>query len=138
MLLLPFQTLLAEDIALFDSEGKAIAYIDTEDDDLTIYMYNGKPVAYLYPESRGDAFCLYGFNGKHLGWFEKGVARDHDGCIVGFQKGAINHYTSYEPYKSYKQYKPYKDYRSYAPYKPYSRSTFSSTSLSLFLMRGKK
>lgn len=126
----------AEEISLFDRDGNAIAYIDT-DDDLTIYMWNGTPVAYL-EASRRSGYDVYGFNGKHLGWFEKGIMRDHDGYIVGFQKNALYNYTRYEPYKSYKKYKPYKSYQEYAPYRPYDSSRFSTESLSLFLMRGKK
>ena len=133
--IMPF-TIKAEEITLFNSEGEATAYIDTDDDDLTIYMWNGKPVAYL--DSDGDAYNIYGFNGEHLGWYEDGIVRDHDGYAVGFKKGAINKYTKYEPYKSYKQYKPYQSYQKYAPYKPYYRTQFSDESLSLFLTRGKK
>jgi hypothetical protein len=71
----------AEEITLFNSEGEAIAYIDADDDDLTIYLWNGTPVAYLDPS--GDAYNIYGFNGKHLGWFEDGIVRDHEGYGVG-------------------------------------------------------
>jgi len=126
----------AEEITLFNSDGEAIAYIDAEDDDLTIYLWNGTPVAYLDPN--GDAYNIYGFNGKHLGWFEDGIVRDHEGYGLGFQKGATSTYTKYEPYKSYKQYKPYKSYKEYAPYKPYYKTQFSNESLSLFLSKGKK
>ena len=126
----------AEEITLFNSDGEAIAYIDASDEDLTIYMWNGTPVAYLISEK--DAYSIYGFNGKHLGWFENGIIRDHNGYAVGFRKGATNIYTKYESYKSYKQYKPYENYKEYAPYKPYYKNQFSGESLSLFLMRGKK
>jgi hypothetical protein len=123
----------AEQITLFNSSGVATAYIDT-DDALTIYLWNGTPVAYLV--TNGDSFHIYGFNGKHLGWYEDGIVRDHSGYAVGFQKGATTVYTQYEPYKSYKQYKPYKSYKEYAPYKPYYRTNFSNESLSLFLSKG--
>jgi hypothetical protein len=36
----------AAEVSLFDASGKAVAYIDT-DDELTIYLWSGKPVAYL-------------------------------------------------------------------------------------------
>jgi hypothetical protein len=71
----------AEEITLFNSNGEAIAYFDTDDEDLTIYMWNGTPVAYLDPD--GDIFDIYGFNGKHLGWYDDGIIRDHDGYAVG-------------------------------------------------------
>ncbi len=125
---------IAQEITLFDSDGEARAYINTNDDDLTIYLWEGKPVAYLVPNK--DDYHIYGFNGKHLGWFEDGIVRDHNGYAVGFIKGAVSLYTKYEPYKSYKQYKPYKSYKEYAPYKPYYKNYFSNTPLSVFLRQG--
>jgi hypothetical protein len=50
----------AGDIDFYNSGGKAVAYISA-DDNLTIYLWSGKPCAYL---DDGD---IYGFNGKHLG-----------------------------------------------------------------------
>ena len=120
------------EVTIFDSNGDAKAYIT--EDDLTIYLFSGKPVAYLYP-SRG-AFNIYGFNGKHLGWFEEGIIRNHKGNAVGFIEGAVNIYTNYEPYKSHKEYKPYKSYREYVPNKPYYTNKFSSVPLNLFLSSG--
>ena len=64
------------EITLFDANGAPVAYI-APDEEWAIYLWNGKPVAYL--EHDGDAFSIYGFNGKHLGWFDEGVVRDHQG-----------------------------------------------------------
>ena len=126
---------LSQEISLFNSDGDAVAYIDTDDEDNTIYLWNGTPVAYLSPES--NYYNIYGFNGNHLGWFEDGIVRDEDGNAVGFQKGAVSGvYTNYEPYKSYKKYKPYKSYKKYAPFKPYFSNSFSNESFVLFLKRG--
>ena len=126
---------LSQEISLFNSDGDAIAYIDTDDEDNTIYLWNGTPVAYLSPES--NYYNIYGFNGNHLGWFEDGIVRDEDGDAVGFQKGAVSGvYTNYEPYKSYKKYKPYKSFKSFAPFKPYFSNSFSNESFVLFLKRG--
>ena len=126
---------LSQEISLFNSDGDAVAYIDTDDEDNTIYLWNGTPVAYLSPES--NYYNIYGFNGNHLGWFEDGIVRDEDGDAVGFQKGAVSGvYTNYEPYKSYKKYKPYKSYKKYAPFKPYFSNSFSNESFVLFLKRG--
>ena len=127
---------IAEEITLYNLDGEPVAYIDAQDEDLTIYMWNGTPVAYLVPDD--GAYNIYGFNGEHLGWFEDGIVRDHDGYKVGFREGAITMYTKYEPYKSYKKYKPYKSYKKYAPYKPYYKTQYSDESLSLLLMLGKK
>ncbi len=59
-----------EEVTLFNSAGKADAYIAI-DDELTIYLWSGKPVAYLENDTEGG-YHVYGFNGKHLGWFVKG------------------------------------------------------------------
>ena len=103
--------------------------------EITLFNSDGEAVAYLAP-SNDDYY--YGFNGQHLGWYERGVVRDHDGYIVGFQQGAISKSTRYEPYKRYKKYKPYKSYPKYPPIKAYNKSSFSYTSLALFLLKGKR
>ncbi len=134
VILVGFQFTNAQDeISLFDSKGNAIAYIDTEDDDLTIYLWNGKPVAYLSKDN--EDFDVYGFNGNHLGWFVKGVIRNHEGDAVGAIKEA-SRYTKYEPYKEYKSYKPYKEYKDNAPYRPYFSNYWSSDNFKLFLLKG--
>lgn len=120
----------AQEISLFNTNGKAVAYIDTVDKDLTIYLWSGKPVAFISGED------VYGFNGKHLGWYAKGIVRDHKGDQVGVTKKATNMYTEYEPYKSSKQYKPYKGHKEYAPYKPYWSTSWSDTDLKIFLLQG--
>lgn len=120
----------AQEISLFDSKGTPVAYVDTNDDDLTIYLWAGKPVAYISGEN------IYGFNGKHLGWWVKGIIRDHDGNAVGVTKEAANMYTQYEGYKGYKQYKPYKAYKQYEPYKPFWTMSWSSTAFKMFLLLG--
>ncbi|MCF6406991.1 hypothetical protein L3C95_29095 [Chitinophaga filiformis] len=123
-------TAAAQDVALFNKDGKAIAYIDTKDKDRTIYLYSGEPVAVI---SEAD---VYGFNGKHLGWYEKGVVRDHDGKRIGNTKKAATGYTQYEPYKSYKRQKPYMGYKRYPPYKPYFSNAWSDGSFEVFLSKG--
>ena len=129
------QGLLAQsEISLFNSDGDPIAYIDSDDNDLTIYLWGGNPVAYLHKKS--GKFHVYGFNGSHLGWFIDGIIRDHEGDAVGATKNATDMYTQYEPYKAYKQYKPYKSYKEYAPYQPYLSSSWSSMNFKLFLLRG--
>lgn len=120
-----------DEVSLFNSAGKPIAYIAEE---LTIYLWTGKPVAYLYNDS--GKLHVYGFNGKHLGWFVKGVVYDHEGNAVGAVKEAFSSSVEYEPYKSYKEYKPYKSYREYAPYQPYLSKEWSEIPLKIFLLQG--
>lgn len=103
----------AEEITLFDYQGVPVAYIDADDEDNTVYLWDGTPVCYLVADA--DKYDLYGFNGEHLGWSQKGLIINHDGYVVGFQKDALSMSTQYEPYKSYKKYKPYKPSRNLLP-----------------------
>ncbi|MBU2630387.1 MAG: hypothetical protein KKE61_17380 [Proteobacteria bacterium] len=66
---------ITDEIALFDSSAQATAYIAEE---LTIYLWSGKPVAYL-EENAAGGFHIYGYNGKHLGWLVGNVVWDHNG-----------------------------------------------------------
>lgn len=116
---------------LFNTNGQAVSYI-AYDDEETIYMWGGKPVAYL------DGEDIYGFNGKHLGWFQDGILRDHDGNIVGFNKNAANVSLAFEPFKAFKQFKPFRAFKEFAPFKPFYHSSYSQHSLEAFLMRGAK
>ncbi|SRR6266550_5521288 len=123
----------SEEITLYDANGEATAYIATSEE-LTIYLWEGKPVAYLVPTRSG--FSVYGFNGTHLGWFEGGIVRDHDGDAVGFVKGAIAMITSLESLKSLKELKPLKALKELAPLKPAYSRQFSKMPLGLFLAAG--
>ncbi len=119
----------AREISLFDTDGEAVAYIDTSDDS-TIYLWSGKPVAYLGGKS------IYGFNGKHLGWFDQGVIRDRNGNGVGFIQGAINKLTRLEGLKSLKSLKPLKSLKELAPLKPLNSTQWAKLPLELFLLSG--
>jgi hypothetical protein len=121
----------AREIALFDREGTAIAYIDTGED-LTIFLWNGSPVAYLEKTS------IYGFNGKHLGWFKDGIVRDHQGNGVGFVEGAVNKVTKLEPLKSLRKLTPIRAVQQLEPLEPMFRDSWSRISLDLFLSQGAK
>jgi hypothetical protein len=124
-----------DEVTLFNGSGKADAYIAI-DDELTIYLWSGKPVAYLENDSDGG-YHVYGFNGKHLGWFVKGIIRDHKGDATCAIQEVLKS-TEYEPYKSYKQYKPYKAYTQYAPYRPYFSTSFGDTPCRFLLGEGGK
>ncbi|MBN8876791.1 MAG: hypothetical protein J0I32_04540 [Sphingobacteriales bacterium] len=122
------------EVSLFDKGGNAVAYISTNDE-WTIYLWEGKPVAYIIND--GKTLHVYGFNGKHIGWYLSGIIRDHEGNVVGFKKDAVsNIYEQHEGYKGYKEYKPYKYHREYAPYQPYFSAKFSDINLNGFLYQG--
>jgi len=122
----------ADETTLFDSRGRATAYIA---EDLTVYLWSGKPVAYLFPDSRRDGFHVYGFNGKHLGWFVRGLARDHEGEGVCGIKGVLAR-TEIEPIKSIKEIKPIKSIREIPPIRPIFSRVWSETPCRLFLFAG--
>lgn len=116
---------------LFDQNGRPLAYIAT-DDDLTIYTFNGEPLAYLDNKNN-----IYGFNGRHLGWFEENTIWDHQGQKVGFTKKSCPVYTQFEPFKGFKQFKPFKGFKQFAPFKPYKSSIVSNIGLLDFLKEGR-
>jgi len=129
LLLLPVSAL-AREISLYDSEGEAVAYIDT-DDELNIYLWGGKPVAYL------DGSSIYGFNGKHLGWFKQGIIRDHKGYAVGFVEGAVNMLTKLERLKGLQQLTPLKSLQQLEPLEPLFKNQWSPVPLEIFLSMGR-
>ncbi len=123
-----------EEVSLFDSDGKPVAYVSMGEDVATIYMWSGKPVAYL-KSSRGTGFSIYGFNGKHLGWFVKGILRDHDGDAACEVRDVVTS-PELEPLKSLKQLKPLKAIPEIEPIRPIFTLEWSSTPCGLFLMEG--
>ena len=129
LLCVPGGLALADEITLYNSEGATIAYIDT-DDEMVIYLWNGRPVAYLKDGS------VWGFNGKHRGWFEKGIIRDREGCVVGCIKNAVSMSYKFEPMKGMKGFIPLKGLRSMEPARPMNRERWGITPLSIFLASG--
>lgn len=135
MLLVASPALASDEVSLFDARGEATAYIAL-DDEMTIYLWSGAPVAYLERDNSGS-YNVYGFNGTHLGWFVGGVIRDHNGDAACATRESIG-YAEYEPYKAYRQYKPYKAYAEYAPYPPYFSNSFSQIPCRFLLAEGAK
>jgi hypothetical protein len=123
-----------EETTLFDSRGNPVAYIALDSDEPTIYMWSGKPVAYL-ANSSGDGFSIYGFNGKHLGWFVKGIATDHDGNGACGVRDAVDSPKS-EPFKAFKEFKPFKAFKEFEPFRPAFTLKWSSTPCGVFLFEG--
>jgi hypothetical protein len=123
----------SDEFSLFDSKGHPVAYVGR---DLTIYLWSGTPVAYLTEDDLSDGFHVYGFNGKHLGWFASGIIRDHDGHAVGGLKEAFRSPTHLEPLKGPKEVKPLKSVAELPPIAPLLSRELSETPLSAFLMQG--
>jgi hypothetical protein len=124
-----FSPALADDYALYDNTGAAVAYIATNDE-YTIYSWGGEPLAYLQGEH------VFGFNGKHLGWFEDGIIWDHNGFATGFVKGAVIMPLQLEGLKGLKSLRPLRSLKELPPLKPIKTKSWSPTPLALFLAEG--
>jgi len=116
-------------MTFYDANGNATAYLDN--DGKTLFLWNGKPVAYLYSDN------VFGFNGKHLGWLEGGIIWDHGGQKCGFTKQQLKRFPRFEPFKAFKQFKPFKSFRQFAPFKPFKKTSISATNLHDFLESGR-
>lgn len=117
---------------LHDGQGNAVAYIDFDDEN-TVYLWDGSPVAYLSSENR-----LYGFNGKHLGWYEDGIVWDHSGRRNGYNAQALSVFAKFEPFKAFKKFKPFKSFEEFAKFKPFKTGTVSPDTLQSYLQYGAK
>ncbi len=121
-----------DDLDLYDASGRAVAYIAHEefDKDLTIYLWSGKPCTYLEDED------IYGFNGKHLGWFKSGLVYDHDGRIVVALAEAFRTPVEAPQPKSFKQLHPFKSFKEFKPLLPLFSRDWSRSTPKVFLLRG--
>lgn len=91
-------------MTFYSSTGKPVAYCD---DGEHIFLYSGKPVAYLYDTA------VYGYNGKVYGWFENGWVRDLNGYCVFFTEDA----NGSGPLKPLKELHPLKGLKELIPLK---------------------
>lgn len=115
-------------MTFYDSHGKPLAYLDN--DRSHIFLFNGKPVAYLY------ANTVYGYNGRQLGWFENGWVRDLKGYCVFFTELANDS----GPAKPMKGAKPAKRSRGAKPAKrkKHSKSAKASKKVSWSKLSGEQ
>ncbi len=122
-----------KETTLFGEDGVPAAFIDRTDEN-TIYLWEGKPVAYLV--KNGPDICIYGFNGDNLGWFEQGIVWDKSGRAVGFVEGAIVKTTKPGAPRGAKSFKPFKALEKGPLPRPSLKKEFSDGSLKAFLLLG--
>lgn len=134
-LLWPLHCASADEVTLFSSDGAAVAYVDT-DDELIIYLWAGEPVGYL--EATGETLHVWGFNGKHLGWFERGAVWDGSGNAACATRDAFGGVTQFEKFKSFKKFKPFKSFQEFAPFKPFLSGRFGQIPCAIHLALGRK
>jgi hypothetical protein len=133
LILAAYAPALAKEIDLYNGAAEAKAYIA---DDLTIYLWDGEPVAYLDPSRNNTEVDVYGFNGKHLGWFRRGIMFNHEGYAVGAVREAFISNPGFAPFKGFKQFKPFKSFQEFAPFQPIFKKSWSDTSLTRHLRKG--
>lgn len=111
-------------LTFYDHTGTAIAYLD--DDEESIYLYDGTPVAWLSVDS------VYAYSGKHLGWFIDGWIHDHRGDCVFFTKiassGPIKPVKGIQPVQGIRRIRPVRGIREIKPVKPVRSLNWSSLS----------
>ena len=95
---------------LFDRSGRAQAYI-AEDGEGSIYTWDGHAVAYI------DGENVFGWRGRHLGWFADGTVYDRSGRRVGF----IREESPVAPYAEAAKYAKYAKYARSARQAAYAR-----------------
>lgn len=120
-------------VTLYDENKEAVAYIDYADEG-TIYLFGGKPVAYIELEEQ-----VYGFDGRFLGWYFDGVLYEDQthnavGAKHGVVKGGINTAVTHaEKAKGIKQVKPVRSVKGDASYiRPVLNDRWSGTLLADF------
>lgn len=124
------------EMSLFSNKGTPAAYVAV-DEGMTVYLWSGKPIAYLERDIGTTRFHVYGFNGKHLGWFDQGVIWDKHGdgsCAVKERLQT----TQVEPFKALKQSRPLKAIKEIAPVRPDFSNQFGQVDCGLLLAKGEE
>ena len=110
-------------MVFFDKNGNATAYCD---DGVHIFAFSGSPVAYF------DGNAVFGFNGRHLGWFENGWMRDRDGECVFYTDnthgGPVTPVRRVVPVKCAKRVVPIKNVREIKRVRPVNKLSLSRLS----------
>ena len=114
---------------LYDGHGHPIAYI-ADDDEHSIYLWSGPAVAYIVDEN------LFGWNGRHLGWFVDGVLYN----LKGYRVGSVRNKCSHAVYEGHAKYAKYIKHAKHARYAASARPTlklsYSNEDLSGLLKQG--
>ncbi|HEY3372060.1 MAG TPA: hypothetical protein VGK10_14485 [Prolixibacteraceae bacterium] len=118
------------EIALYNKSGHPVVYLSADDEN-SIYTWDGHAVAYIADD------LIYGWRGKHLGWYINGILYDVFGYKVGSIKQKCCSPTSDESSKEAK-YPQYARYTKYAIQgKPILRRSYSTEELIDFITQNK-
>ena len=114
---------------LFDQAGHAVCYV-CDDNENTIYLWSGHAVACV------DDEAVYGWNGRHLGFFVDGVMYDTYGQRVGTTAGKCLSASCFETAKNGKFAKGAKYEKGAERTRPSFSWKYSSQALEDFLLQG--
>jgi hypothetical protein len=87
-------------------------------------------VAYLDDDS------VYGFNGKHLGWYRNGAVYDQDGDIVVARASMFRGAVEAAPPRGIRGLKPLKGLKELRPLRPLFGLSWSRMPAAVFFLRG--
>ncbi len=93
-----------------------------------ILNFNGKNVGF-----QDDFGNLFSYKGKHVGWLENGIMRDHNGACVGFGQNPTDVPRPFLPFKQFKpfpgfpQFEPFRPFKQFSPFKPFKQFAWSDT-----------
>ncbi len=135
IILSPALALAQDDVSLYDERGNAVAYVALNDA-RTIFLWGGKPVAYLQGDDP-DIQEVYGFNGRRLGLLTAGLIIDKDGktlCATAAQMSA----TQPDPPKPARWFIPVKAYPKFGPPPAQPTATWSDRTCVTSLSDGRE
>lgn len=106
----------------YNSEGRAVAYID--DDGEAIYLYDGSPVAWLSDDG------MFAYSGKFLGWLSDGWVRDLRGDCAFFTDstsggGPVRPVRQVKPVRGVRGIRPVRGVRQVRPVRPVNSLSWS-------------
>ncbi|WP_369123379.1 4-fold beta flower protein [Marinobacter salarius] len=115
-------------VTLYSSSGQAVAYVDH--DGQSIYLYDGRPVAWLSDES------VFAYSGRYLGWVDNGWFYDRNGRPAFFTEdstgGPARPARSARPARGARGARPARGAREARPAKPARSLSWSELSGNAF------
>lgn len=115
-------------LTFYNSQGGAIAYLD--DDNVSIYLYNGTPVAWLSGED------VYSYPGRYLGWMQEGWVFDRNGARAFFTDnangGPVKPVRQVRPVRGVRDVRPVRGVREVRPVKPVKSLNWSRLSVAAY------
>lgn len=110
-----------DDLEFFDSTGAAVAYSRDRE---VIYLWSGRPVAYLSSER------VYRYSGAFFGWFIRGWIWDRHGRAMLFtpdaEGGPVRPARRARPAKGARSVRPARGARQAVPARPVLSSSWST------------